>query len=86
MSIINKFFIKILKFYKKYISGCLKSGCIFTPTCSEYAMEAFEKRNFLVSFVLIIRRILRCNTINKIFNKGGFDPVPDSKRKKIWLL
>ena len=82
MSIINKIFIKILKFYKKYISGGIRSGCIFTPTCSEYAMEAFEKHNFIVSFALIIWRILRCNSLNK----GGFDPVPDNPNKKIWLI
>ncbi|MBQ7373667.1 MAG: membrane protein insertion efficiency factor YidD [Clostridia bacterium] len=81
MKILNRLFIKILKFYKKYISAGLKSGCIFTPTCSEYAMEAFEKHNFFVSIGLIIWRILRCNSINK----GGFDPVPDLNKRK-WLV
>ena len=41
---INRFFIFLIKIYKKYLSKGLNSGCIFTPTCSEYAMEAFEKR------------------------------------------
>ena len=82
MNIINKLFIKILKFYKKYISGGLKSGCIFTPTCSEYAMEALEKHNLFVSIGLIVWRILRCNSLNK----GGFDPVPDNPKKKMWLI
>ena len=86
MRIINMFFIKLLKFYKKYISGGLNSGCIFTPTCSEYAMEAFEKHNFIVGIFLTIWRILRCNTINKILDRGGFDPVPDNPSKKIWLV
>ena len=79
---INKVFIKILQFYKKYISPALPSGCIFTPTCSVYAIEAFKKRNFFVSVALIIWRLLRCNS----FNKGGFDPVPDSKEKLKWLV
>lgn len=82
MKFLNKFFIKILKFYKKFISGGLRSGCIFTPTCSEYAMEAFEKHNFFVSIGLIIWRILRCNSLNK----GGFDPVPDSPEVLKWLI
>ena len=82
MRFLNKFFIKILKFYKKYVSAGLRSGCIFTPTCSIYAIEAFEKHNFFVSIGLIIWRILRCNSLNK----GGFDPVPDSKKVKKWLF
>ena len=86
MKIINKLFIKILKLYKKYISGGLRTGCIFTPTCSVYAMEALEKHNLFVSFGLILWRILRCNSLNKILNKGGFDPVPDNPKKKMWLI
>ena len=79
---LSKVFIKILKFYKKNISPSISSGCIFTPTCSVYAIEAFEKRNFFVSVFLVIWRILRCNS----FNKGGFDPVPDSKSVTKWLV
>ncbi|MBR1867818.1 MAG: membrane protein insertion efficiency factor YidD [Clostridia bacterium] len=79
--LINKFFIKILKFYKKYLSPGIRSGCIFTPTCSIYAIEALEKHNFIVSIFLIIWRILRCNSLNK----GGFDPVPDNINLKKWL-
>jgi len=79
---VNKLLIKILRFYKKYISGGLKTGCIFTPTCSVYAIEALEKHNFFVSLALIVWRILRCNSLNK----GGFDPVPDNYNLKKWLL
>lgn len=78
---INRFFISILKFYKKYISKGLNSGCIFTPTCSEYAVEALEKYGFFKAFALILSRILRCNPLNK----GGFDPVPDDPKIKKWL-
>ncbi len=80
--IINKFFIAILKFYKKYLSPNIKSGCIFTPTCSVYAIEALEKHSFFVSVGLIAWRLLRCNSLNK----GGFDPVPDNRNVKKWLL
>ena len=82
MGIINNILVKILKFYKKFISSGLRSGCIFTPTCSEYAMETLQKHNLFASFFLIIWRILRCNSLNK----GGFDPVPDNPKLKIWLL
>ena len=79
---VNGFFIKILKFYKKHVSVALKSGCIFTPTCSVYAIEALEKLSFFIALFLIIWRILRCNRLNK----GGFDPVPDNYNLKKWLI
>lgn len=79
---INRFFIFLIKIYKKYLSKGLNSGCIFTPTCSVYAIEALEKYNFFKAFPLIVYRILRCNSLNK----GGFDPVPDKRSDKKWLV
>ena len=79
---INRFFIFLIKIYKKYLSKGLNSGCIFTPTCSVYAIEALEKYNFFKALPLIIFRILRCNSLNK----GGFDPVPDKYSDKKWLI
>ena len=79
---LNRFFIFLIKLYKKYLSEGLNSGCIFTPTCSMYAVEALEKYGLLKAFALIIYRILRCNSLNK----GGFDPVPDPKSKTRWLI
>ncbi len=78
----KKLLIKLLRFYKKHISAGLKTSCAFTPTCSEYAIEALEKRSFFVAVFLIIRRLLRCNPLAK----GGLDPVPDSKNVVKWLI
>ncbi len=66
--------IALIKFYRKYLSG-LKSNptCRFTPTCSAYALEAFEKRGFIMGTILTVWRILRCNP----FCAGGYDPVPE---------
>ena len=66
-------FIELIKFYRKYLSG-LKGGptCKFTPTCSEYAIQAIEKYGVLKGGILSVWRILRCNP----FSKGGYDPVP----------
>ena len=82
VSHLNRFFIGLIKIYKKYISKGLHSGCIFKPTCSYYAIEALQKHSFFVSIGLIIWRILRCNSLNK----GGFDPVPDNRNLKKWLI
>lgn len=79
---IKKLLISVIAFYRKYITHALKSSCIFTPTCSAYAIEALKKRNVFIAIGLIIWRILRCNSLNP----GGFDPVPDSKNKIKWVL
>ena len=59
--------------YRKYISPLKPPCCRFTPTCSAYAIEAFQKRGFFVGMILTVGRILRCNP----FCKGGYDPVPE---------
>ncbi len=62
----------ILRFYKRAISPLLPNACRFTPTCSEYAMEAIEVHGVVKGCFLSIWRLLRCNP----FCKGGYDPVP----------
>ncbi len=63
----------LIRLYKKFISPLKPPCCRFTPTCSAYAIEAFNKRGFFVGFILSFWRILRCNP----FSKGGYDPVPE---------
>ncbi|MBQ8908566.1 MAG: membrane protein insertion efficiency factor YidD [Clostridia bacterium] len=62
----------LIRFYRKRISPLKPPCCRFTPSCSAYALEAFQKRGFLVAFFLTVWRILRCNP----FCRGGYDPVP----------
>jgi hypothetical protein len=65
--------IYMVRFYRKYLSGRKRyTHCIYTPTCSQYALEALEKYGALKGSWLTIKRILRCNP----FAKGGYDPVP----------
>ena len=68
----------MLRFYKRSISPLLPNACRFTPTCSEYAMEAIQKHGVLKGTGLAIWRVLRCNP----FCKGGYDPVPEPKKHK----
>ena len=66
--------IALIRFYRKFLSPLKRTpSCRFTPTCSAYAIEAFQKRGFFVGFILSFWRILRCNP----FCKGGYDPVPE---------
>ncbi len=69
----KRIFIGTIKIYRKYISPLKRnSSCIYTPTCSSYAIEALEKYGAIKGMYLAVRRILRCHP----FHKGGYDPVP----------
>jgi putative membrane protein insertion efficiency factor len=68
---IRMMLIKLIKFYRKYISPLKRPSCRFYPTCSMYAIEAIEKYGALKGLFMSIKRILRCNP----FSKGGYDPV-----------
>ena len=63
----------LIRLYRKIISPIKPPCCRFRPTCSAYAIEAFQKRGFFVGLILTVGRILRCNP----FFKGGYDPVPE---------
>ncbi len=65
--------IKIIKFYQILISPYLGSNCKFSPTCSNYAIEALRKHGLIKGFYLSLIRILKCNPWSK---NCGFDPVP----------
>ena len=65
-------------FYKYCISPLTPPSCRYTPTCSEYAIEALEKHGVVKGSLLAIFRILRCNP----FSKGGYDPVPEVRKGK----
>lgn len=61
----------LLRFYKRRISPLFPPACRFTPTCSEYAIEAFEKKPFFTALGLTVVRIVKCHP----FHPGGYDPV-----------
>lgn len=68
----NRLMIFLIDKYRKNISPLFGNNkCRFTPTCSQYAREAYEKYNFFKASYLSIWRILRCNP----FSKGGHDPL-----------
>ena len=64
--------IACIRFYQRYISPLFPPTCIYTPTCSEYALQAVRKYGFLRGGLMAVKRILRCHP----FHEGGYDPVP----------
>ena len=62
-----------VKFYRHFISPLLPPSCRFTPTCSQYALEALRVHGALKGSWLTIWRLLRCNPFNR---HVGYDPVP----------
>ena len=65
-------FIVLIKFYKLVISPWLPNACRYTPTCSEYAMQAFKKYGPVKGFYLSAKRILSCHP----WGGHGHDSVP----------
>ena len=65
-------FVILIKFYQVCISPLKPATCRFTPTCSQYAIEAFRKHGVFKGFYLAARRILRCHP----WGGHGYDPVP----------
>ncbi|HEX6335292.1 MAG TPA: membrane protein insertion efficiency factor YidD [Flavisolibacter sp.] len=65
-------FIALIKVYQWVISPWLGPKCRFTPTCSQYGLEAFRKYGLLKGFWLTARRVSRCHP----WGGHGYDPVP----------
>ena len=65
-------FIFLIRFYQVCISPLTPAACRFTPTCSQYAIEAFRKHGIFKGFYLSAKRILRCHP----WGGHGYDPVP----------
>ena len=76
MSVLRKILIfplvVLVKFYQVCISPFKPPTCRFTPTCSQYALEALRKYGPLKGSWLALRRILRCHP----WGGSGYDPVP----------
>lgn len=70
--------IKLIRWYQKKISSNKEPRCRHTPTCSNYALTAYERFNFFKASFLTTKRILTCNPLFK----GKYDPVPEKKIKK----
>ena len=68
MKLVLVFFVRA---YQLIISPLLPPSCRFTPTCSQYTLEAINRHGAVRGSYLGARRLLRCHP----FHPGGYDPV-----------
>jgi putative membrane protein insertion efficiency factor len=70
------FLISVLKVYKRHISPIFENlfgkACRFTPSCSQYTIEALEKFGFTKGISLGFKRFLKCHP----WGGSGWDPIP----------
>ncbi|MEO6884156.1 MAG: membrane protein insertion efficiency factor YidD [Bacteroidia bacterium] len=68
----SAFFIVLIKFYQNAISPHLTPSCRYTPSCSQYGIEAIKKYGAGKGGYLTLKRILSCHP----WGGHGHDPVP----------
>jgi putative membrane protein insertion efficiency factor len=62
----------LVRGYQVVLSPLFPTSCRFLPSCSAYAVEAFERHGAAKGLILTMRRLSRCHP----FCAGGYDPVP----------
>jgi putative membrane protein insertion efficiency factor len=65
------FFLSLVRTYQLLISPLFLPTCRFTPTCSQYAIDAIKCHGIIRGCYMALRRIMRCHP----FNDGGYDPI-----------
>ena len=71
-------FVILIKLYQVTLSPLLGPKCRFTPTCSQYAIEALKKHGVIKGLWLAIKRFSKCHP----WGGHGYDPVPDEMKNK----
>ncbi|RKY24189.1 MAG: membrane protein insertion efficiency factor YidD [Planctomycetota bacterium] len=69
--------ISFIRIYQYTISPLLGAHCRYIPSCSEYFVQALQKRGLFQGALLGLWRILRCNP----FGGSGYDPVPQKRNR-----
>ena len=68
----RKILIFPIRVYRYLISPLFGSHCRYTPTCSQYAIEAIERHGAIKGLYLAAKRLSSCHP----WHAGGYDPVP----------
>jgi len=70
LQIPRRLLVLLVRVYQLVLSPWIGGGCRFTPTCSNYAIEALERYGAIRGSILTVHRILRCNP----WGGHGYDP------------
>ena len=68
-----------IRLYRLFLSPLVGPACRFSPSCSEYAIEALHEHGPLKGTALAARRLARCHPISWLGGSSGFDPVPPGR-------
>ena len=65
MSIFQKALCGLIRLYQKFISPGLGRNCRFSPSCSQYGIEAIRTHGCVKGLLLTAWRIARCNPLGR---------------------
>ncbi len=65
----------LIRVYQRLVSPQLGRNCRFSPTCSQFSLEAIERFGVIRGTFMGLRRLGKCHP----FHEGGFDPVPEAQ-------
>jgi hypothetical protein len=69
--------ILLIQAYRYLLSPVIGTHCRYTPSCSQYALEALEAHGVLRGLWLAVKRVASCHP----WHAGGYDPVPGKEHK-----
>lgn len=72
-------FLLLIRFYQIAISPYTPASCRYTPTCSQYAIEALKVHGLFRGGWLAVKRISKCQP----WGGSGYDPVPEKEVNNI---
>lgn len=70
----------LIELYRTYVSPLRLPTCRFTPTCSQYAVEALSQHGLIRGGWLAVKRLGKCGP----WHQGGWDPIPERKPAALW--
>jgi putative membrane protein insertion efficiency factor len=70
--------IYLIELYRHTISPLRLPTCRFTPTCSQYAVEALTEFGIIRGGALALLRLMKCGP----WHDGGWDPIPDRRTRR----
>lgn len=76
---IKKLLIVLVRFYQLALSPLFPPTCRYTPTCSQYMIDALQEHGILKGLYLGLKRLLRCHP----WGGSGYDPVPKKEKNEL---